>query len=130
MLHDFIGKRLTQPRELEDARLTTHQLVCVARAIEQPEQPRWIWEAVLALNRLRNRVSHDLESHDINPAELTKGQEAFTKLVASNSRYPVSQRVAHLSDFDQAVRAVYIEILEKVHPTASLGDGRVESDQA
>ncbi len=59
LLVDLVHLALPHAEYLEPARLSFHQLACVARAsLPQASDPAW--ELVLSLNSLRNDLAHNL----------------------------------------------------------------------
>jgi len=63
---EFISERMLSPNALDDARLTSHQLICLAEALTLPnEQPKRMWSALRKLNALRNQLAHNLAPNRI-----------------------------------------------------------------
>jgi hypothetical protein len=63
---EFVLERLLSPAALVDARLSSHQLVCLAESLCLPnEEPKWLWQMARRLNKLRNDLAHNLEPKDI-----------------------------------------------------------------
>jgi hypothetical protein len=60
-VREFVESRLSTPGALSSARLTSHQLICLAEAmcLANPE-PIWLWATVRELNSLRNSLAHNL----------------------------------------------------------------------
>ena len=73
---EFVVERLQAPDALDAARLTSHQLICLAESLCLPNpDPKWLWSTARQLNSLRNKLAHNLE-----PKDLEKEIRAFTIL--------------------------------------------------
>jgi len=67
-------ERLLAPAALEAARLSSHQLICLAESLCLPNSdPQWLWNTAMHLNKLRNQLAHNLE-----PKDLQREIKAFT----------------------------------------------------
>lgn len=75
MLREFVSKHFHDPQQLTDARLTFHQCLCLARAIETDQLREKLWRTVERLNTLRNKLAHSLE-----PKELDKYVKEFLEM--------------------------------------------------
>jgi hypothetical protein len=63
LLHSLAAGHCANPNSLAKARLTFGQVTYVAQALLQlPADAPW-WEPVLALNKVRNSLVHELEPH-------------------------------------------------------------------
>jgi hypothetical protein len=59
LLDAFLGRTLTHPSALSDARLTFSQKLAVAKAAATSIGPsHWTWQAVARLNKIRNALAH------------------------------------------------------------------------
>jgi hypothetical protein len=60
-LKEFLNERLLSPGALADARLTAHQVICLAEAMcLDNEDPHWLFGMARKLNALRNALAHNL----------------------------------------------------------------------
>jgi len=66
MLYTLASKLSQQPKHLDDARLTFKQLCCVVRSLLFLPVMDKGWDAISVLNKLRNKLAHNLEPKDIN----------------------------------------------------------------
>ena len=65
-IHQIIDERLKNPNTLKDARITSHQAICLAQSFFPLDFKPWLWDALIKLNTLRNKVAHNIELSDIN----------------------------------------------------------------
>jgi len=65
MLREYIKLQVHRADKLQDARLTFHQCLCLARAFDKEESNEKLWSSVEKLNGLRNKLSHSLEPKDV-----------------------------------------------------------------
>lgn len=66
-LNDVLEFHLKNPDALADARLTFHQKLCLTRALlPKGLAEKWIWNAAHLLNKLRNKLVHNLEPEDVD----------------------------------------------------------------
>jgi len=64
-LRDVVARVCRSPDELDQARLSFHQILCLCRAIAgRHEEPAWAFMA--RLNEVRNRMSHHLDPGDLD----------------------------------------------------------------
>jgi hypothetical protein len=77
-LRELIDMKLPSPQALEDARLTTHQVICLAEAFFGPQADRWFWDILHRLNKLRNDIAHKVQPRDIaeRMREISEGVKA------------------------------------------------------
>lgn len=61
LLFTIVSRSSALPAALEDARLSFFNLACVAKALVFEERTSYLWEAIFALNALRNVYAHNLE---------------------------------------------------------------------
>ena len=61
LLRQLLDQALVKPGALKDARLETHQCICLAEALFSDRLPAWLWEALKKLNGARNKLAHTLE---------------------------------------------------------------------
>lgn len=74
-VRSFVEARLFAPTALAAARLTSHQLICLAEAMcLSNEEPKWLFETLRKLNSLRNSLVHEL-----TPAGIADKVDAFVK---------------------------------------------------
>ena len=60
-IREFVSERMLSPAALDDARLTSHQVICLAEALTLPnDEPRLLWSILRKLNTLRNQLAHNL----------------------------------------------------------------------
>jgi hypothetical protein len=64
-LRELIDTKLSSPEALEDARLTTHQVICLAEAFFRPQAVAWLWDVLHRLNKLRNDIAHKVQPPDL-----------------------------------------------------------------
>lgn len=79
----FVEARLLKPEALGQARLSSHQLICLAESLCLPNpEPAWLWEMVRKLNSLRNSLVHEL-----TPVDIQDRINAF--LAAYHEKHPI-----------------------------------------
>jgi hypothetical protein len=61
----MVRSAVPHPEALDEANLRFTQLMYLAKALYYEESTRPIWEAIHALNALRNRLAHRLEPDDL-----------------------------------------------------------------
>jgi len=74
LLERFHAQNLTQASRLAEAKLTFAQKLAIASALRDNSGDDWLWEAITALNRLRNELVHQLPNprfEDLRTAFLT-----------------------------------------------------------
>lgn len=64
-LHSIVDSSVRHPQYLAEAGLRFRQLMSIAKAIHWSEENAPLWEAIKALNRIRNKIAHKLEPGDI-----------------------------------------------------------------
>ena len=64
-LRELLDMKLPSPQFLEDARLTTHQVICLAEALFRPQAEPWLWDVLHRLNKLRNDIAHKVQPRDV-----------------------------------------------------------------
>lgn len=70
LLHAFIRSKLAHKEPLEAANLRFNQTMCLARALRRKlKSEEWLWATLDQLNRIRNRLSHDIHVQDL-PARI------------------------------------------------------------
>lgn len=120
LLRKVILSQVTDGTPLDDARLSFHQVLCLAQAMASEPQNGWLWEACARLNRLRNAYAHDIDTHSPNNASTKRRVEEFVEYTEEHSRYPFSEEsLKHYTRLDLAVRAVYCGLLVLVHKLPS-----------
>ena len=65
LLREYVNHHVRNPESLQDARLTFHQALCLARAFAPEESKEKLWNSVDKLNSLRNKIAHSLEPKDL-----------------------------------------------------------------
>ncbi|MDD5058641.1 MAG: hypothetical protein PHQ60_12295 [Sideroxydans sp.] len=60
LLRQLVDQALIKPMALKDARLETHQCICLAEAMFYDRVPSWLWDALKKLNSIRNKLAHNL----------------------------------------------------------------------
>jgi hypothetical protein len=82
LLYAVLGKSLAaHPISIFDAGLSFYQLVHIAMAVSYEDRLANIWNAIFALNKIRNTLAHDLEAKD-----LEKDLLAFTRAFVPDHR--------------------------------------------
>lgn len=62
LLYVIVKASVKHPESVENARLRFSQLAYLARAIAYEDSLRAVWDAIFAINTLRNMFAHDLET--------------------------------------------------------------------
>jgi hypothetical protein len=75
MLREFVSTHFPNPHQLDGARLTFHQYLCLAKSIDTDPLREKLWITIEKLNMLRNKLAHSLE-----PKELERHIEEFLKM--------------------------------------------------
>ena len=65
IISELVQRVGTNEKAIKDARLSFHQYACVAKAIYYEENNEWVWGAILKLNKIRNKLAHNLEPDGI-----------------------------------------------------------------
>ncbi|MEQ3660445.1 MAG: hypothetical protein ABNH21_15985 [Glaciecola sp.] len=65
-INKIIAERLKNPDALKDARITSYQAICLAKSFFPLDFKPWLWDALLKLNLIRNKVAHNIEGNGIN----------------------------------------------------------------
>lgn len=60
-VREIVDERLINPTSLRDARLSCHQMICLAEALCPKDVEPIIWESAKKLNKLRNDIAHKLD---------------------------------------------------------------------
>jgi len=81
LLHDVVANRTKNRQSVIDARLGFFQLAQIAKALTYEKGFDPIWEAIFALNSLRNTFAHTLDTPD-----LEKKLRAFARAAAPNNQ--------------------------------------------
>lgn len=64
-LRDIVAQASRAPEELEEARLSFYQVLCLSRAIiGRQQEPAWAF--MKRLNEVRNKIAHHLEPGDLD----------------------------------------------------------------
>ncbi len=64
-LRALLDTKFPRSEFLENARLTTHQAICLAEAFFRPQAEPWLWDVLHKVNKLRNDISHKLQPKDV-----------------------------------------------------------------
>ena len=65
LLYAFVRSWFPHRGALEAANLRFHQTMCIARALRRKlKREEWLWATLDQLNRIRNRLSHDIHVQD------------------------------------------------------------------
>jgi hypothetical protein len=83
----FIKSAVPNPDALKDTKLSFHQRLALSHALHHnPERfgYGWVWPSIKAVNTLRNKLAHTLES-----PELEKNMATFVDLIESNIPVPI-----------------------------------------
>lgn len=65
LLREYVSLQFQKPEMLKDARLTFHQILCIARASSNDAASDKLWLSIEKLNGLRNKLAHSLEPKDL-----------------------------------------------------------------
>jgi hypothetical protein len=65
LLKEYVSLQFKKPEMLKDARLTFHQILCIARASSNDASSEKLWLSIEKLNGLRNKLAHSLEPKDL-----------------------------------------------------------------
>ena len=99
LLHAIVSSRTKNPQSVLDARLSFFQLGQIAKALTYEQRFEPIWDAIFALNSLRNTFAHTLDTPDLD-----KKLCAFARAAAPN----------HQAEAENLVRT---------NPEKQIGDG-------
>lgn len=80
LLYTIVKGAFKHPESVDQAGLRFYQLAHVARAIAYEDSLRPVWDAILAINTLRNTFAHDLETK-----KLEANLRQFAHAVAGNN---------------------------------------------
>ena len=81
---EFVRERLLTPDALEKASLNSHQLLRLAESLCLPNpEPQWLWNTARMLNKLRNKLAHNLQPKDID-REIASFTDTFAEKYPSN----------------------------------------------
>ena len=81
LLYTIVQSSLTaHPASIVDARLSFYQLAQIAMAATYEERLANVWNAIFAVNKIRNTLAHNLE-----PKNLEKVIRAFARAAAPNT---------------------------------------------
>jgi hypothetical protein len=83
LLERFHEQNLANARPLAQARLNFAQKLAIAAALRASADDEWLWEAIGALNSLRNDLAHQLPS-----AKRHALQERFLQLIEASPELP------------------------------------------
>tara|TARA_R110000782_G_scaffold239414_1_gene325844 strand:- start:867 stop:1442 length:576 start_codon:yes stop_codon:yes gene_type:complete len=83
----FIAERLLTPGAIDDARLTSHQAICLAQSMTLPnDEPDHLWGVCKRINSLRNKVAHRLSVLDLK-ARMDEIESEYSKRVSVSSGF-------------------------------------------
>ena len=63
MLYKFVQSKVVSSQFLDEARLSFYQILNIAKSFRnenQIEQEHWMWELIEYINRLRNKLAHNI----------------------------------------------------------------------
>ena len=111
LLRQLIDSSLMKPSALKDARLETHQCICLAEALFHDRSSTWIWDALRKLNGIRNKLAHNLE-----PPGLDSKIVDFQQFVETNrNKAPGLRSVLKGHPIRLALGDVHTELLILLH---------------
>ena len=93
LLFELVAQSVTHPAALREARLTFYNVACLAKASYFAEGNGHVWEAVFALNSLRNGYAHNLE-----PGAREKHLRAFGRAMARGNEKGGDETIARPTD--------------------------------
>ena len=112
LLRQLLDTALANPAALRDARLETHQCVCLAEALFDGRAPSWLWEALRKLNGIRNKLAHNLE-----PIGLDDKISDFQNYVEKHrSKAPGLRSIAKGHPVKLALGDVHVQLLILLYP--------------
>lgn len=115
-MRKFVALHLESPERLDAARLSFHQYLCLAESISNDDELRWIWRSIRRLNRLRNKVAHDVEFQKYPKKEFSKEIDDYCEYVERESPLELGERDGY-SRLDVALRSVNAALISLVHKT-------------
>lgn len=65
LLREYVNSNFSKPEKLQDARLSFHHMLCIARALSKDNSSDKLWDNIEKLNNLRNKLAHSLEQEVI-----------------------------------------------------------------
>ena len=69
IMYKFVQSKVVSTQFLDEARLTFYQILNIAKSFrsdDQIKQEQWMWELIEFLNRLRNKLAHNIIVEDID----------------------------------------------------------------
>jgi|GEM_PF-6485606 len=67
LLYKFVQTKVENPKDLEGAKLTFHQIRCLAKSLrKRNKEEDWIWGILKELNSIRNALAHNIEVVDLS----------------------------------------------------------------
>ena len=112
MLRDFVSKHFQDPQQLADARLTFHQCLCLAKAIDTDPLREKLWRTVEKLNTLRNKLAHSLE-----PKELEKHVKEFLEMQSDfDPAEPFADKEQKFGALASCLLGMCLALSHAVHP--------------
>ena len=79
LLFKILASTTSRESLIRKADLSFFKTAVMVEALHQEKCPEWVWEAVLLLNTIRNKVAHHLHHNEVD--EMIKN---FIKLVSEN----------------------------------------------
>lgn len=64
LMREYCASRMESEKYLDEARLSFSQIAHLTRALNKYQAAEWIWSGFLKVNKLRNRLAHNLEPRD------------------------------------------------------------------
>lgn len=114
-LRVLIELKFKKPDALIEARLTFNQIICIAKAFYWQGGSDWLWEGMMKLNNIRNRLSHNLTIKNYY-----EKVDDFLKLVEMNNPDVANTAVKELSSTSRlffAMGCIYCRLCEYIDET-------------
>jgi len=116
LIRRVVSAHMSDSSVLEDARLSFHQVLCLAQGFSCEHEIDWIWDCCRELNRLRNVFSHSIDAHNPNNATVNEQVEEFVRKTEKDCPFPFDEgSLKHYTRLDLALRAIYCGLLSVVH---------------
>ena len=92
VLNRLLEKAAQNEKLITSANLSFFKLACVVQAIYEKECPAWVWESVMLLNTIRNKLAHELENPKVDALI-----EEFSDQVRTNGDGTIAVSYTHLT---------------------------------
>ena len=66
ILLQILEESSVEPKVLDTIRLSFYQKAQIVRSLHGTKSKPWVWDAVLSINSIRNRIAHKLENPDLD----------------------------------------------------------------